>query len=392
MINVFDITEFGAVDDGKTDCSEAVQKAVDSAARVNGCVIVPPGRYLCKNIKMYPHVSVRGFDAWNFRKKNSSMLVLSDGNAKCLLDITGAVGCTVRDLGLDGRNTGKNIHGIMLDHPIYDAAEQEDTPTVENCTVVNFSGSAIYFNHVWCATVRNNMLAYSENGFFHDGWDLFMSGNWLSGNRDCGFKSGKISSAVIFTNNRIEWNANYGVCLHQSKFMNISDNQFDRAGKSQLKIYSTGDGYNRNISVTGNNFCRSGSGEFLEWMKVDGYESSHIYAENCVNLVITSNTFHTGRDGADKDGKRHFGPQYGIVYKHLRSSIIKDNVMQSASTSQNIADLGCHEEDVIVKDNVGGVMESEERWTAMLKDKPVEVIRSYFSLTDEEKAELKKRN
>ena len=103
MNNVFDITAFGAVGDGKTDCTAAIQAALDEAKKVCGTVIVPPGRYRCADVRMYRHVSIRGFDAWSFRDYNSSVLELSDENAKCVLDISGAVGCTVSSLGIDGR-------------------------------------------------------------------------------------------------------------------------------------------------------------------------------------------------------------------------------------------------------------------------------------------------
>ena len=45
MTNVFDITEFGAIGDGTTDSTEAIQKAMDAAKDCMGKVIVPPGRY-----------------------------------------------------------------------------------------------------------------------------------------------------------------------------------------------------------------------------------------------------------------------------------------------------------------------------------------------------------
>ena len=385
MTNVFDITKFGAIGDGKTDCSEAIQKALDEAGKVKGTVIVPPGKYLCADLKVHRDTSIRGFDAWSFRQCNSSVLELSRPDAKCVLDITGAIGCTVSNLGIYGNQLGEKVHGVMLDQPIYDASGEEDTPTIENCRICNFSGSAVYFNHVWCVTIRNNMLGMSENGLYVDGWDLFISGNWFSGNRNCGLCGGETVSAMIFTNNRIEWNQKAGVSLKHGKFSNIVANQFDRAGGPQLMLYGSEDAYCRNVTVTGNCFNRSGSGEFYDWLQADGYMNSHIYAEDCVNLVITSNVFQTGRDGKDKEGKRHFGPDYSIVMKHLRASIIKDNTMQSGCIKQNIVDLGEHEEEVIVKDNVGGVMESEERWTAMLKNKPVEYIRTYYDLTDEEK-------
>ena len=46
MINVFDVTEFGAVGDGVCDCTEAFQRAIDEAKKVKGTVIVPPGTYI----------------------------------------------------------------------------------------------------------------------------------------------------------------------------------------------------------------------------------------------------------------------------------------------------------------------------------------------------------
>ena len=42
MKNVFDITAYGAVGDGRTDCTEAIRKALSDAAAVEGTVTVPP--------------------------------------------------------------------------------------------------------------------------------------------------------------------------------------------------------------------------------------------------------------------------------------------------------------------------------------------------------------
>ena len=53
MKNVFVITDFGAVGDGKTDCTAAIQSALDAAAGVSGKVVVPPGVYMTAgNLKM----------------------------------------------------------------------------------------------------------------------------------------------------------------------------------------------------------------------------------------------------------------------------------------------------------------------------------------------------
>ena len=72
MTNVFDITEFGAIGDGKFDCTAAIQAALDAAGEVRGAVIVPPGNYRCKDLLMHRGTTIRGFDAWGFRRPNAS--------------------------------------------------------------------------------------------------------------------------------------------------------------------------------------------------------------------------------------------------------------------------------------------------------------------------------
>lgn len=58
----FDVTEFGAVGDGKTDCTEAFEKAVEAVRAVGGGNIkVPTGDYVIKgNITLYSGVGLIG--------------------------------------------------------------------------------------------------------------------------------------------------------------------------------------------------------------------------------------------------------------------------------------------------------------------------------------------
>lgn len=114
MKNTFDITAFGAVGDGETDCTAAIQAALDAAAEVEGTVIVPPGKYLTGQLKMGIRTRLEGYSGWNYRADGLSTLILNDPNATCLLDITGAFGCTIDGICLDGKNLGENVHGIYL--------------------------------------------------------------------------------------------------------------------------------------------------------------------------------------------------------------------------------------------------------------------------------------
>ncbi len=45
MNTILNIIDYGAIGDGATDCTKAVQNALNDAATCSGKVIVPPGRY-----------------------------------------------------------------------------------------------------------------------------------------------------------------------------------------------------------------------------------------------------------------------------------------------------------------------------------------------------------
>ena len=49
----FDIRDYGAVADGKTDCTQAIQNAVDTCGKRGGeMVVIPPGRSSEKRKKL----------------------------------------------------------------------------------------------------------------------------------------------------------------------------------------------------------------------------------------------------------------------------------------------------------------------------------------------------
>ena len=76
--NVFDITDFGAVGDGCTDCTAAIQAALDEAARVEGTVLVPPGKYCTGKLKLGVRTRLEGYSGWNYRQNGLSTLILND--------------------------------------------------------------------------------------------------------------------------------------------------------------------------------------------------------------------------------------------------------------------------------------------------------------------------
>lgn len=349
MTNIFDITEFGAVGDRKTDCTAAIQAALDRAGEVCGVVTVPPGEYLCGELHMRAKTQLTGFAAWSFRNDGLSTLILADPNAKCLLDITGAFGCTVKAVCFDGGRLGKSIHGINLDWPEYNGGGQEDTPTIEDCRVGGFTGNGVNLRHIWCFSIRHSMLHRNAgHGLYIDGWDGFIIDNWFSGNAGAGIYGDKCVASVTATGNRVEWNALAGFYLHNANSINITGNYFDRSGGPALNFFNEGGGRSNDITITGNIIYRSGKPRSQPF--ADKYESSHILLNRCINTVITGNALHVGKDDG---GQGSPSPEYGIVFRQLKSSIIADNTMECGSLTQNLVDLGEHAGNVKIADNLG---------------------------------------
>ena len=367
MEHLFDITAYGAIGDGRTDCTDAIQAALDAAESVAGCVVVPPGDYLCGRLAVPRGVSLVGYHAWSFRHNGSSILTLRSGDESCLLDLTGAIGCTIRGLCLCGGQLGKNVHGMMVTHDDYNGAGEEDTPTIEDCRVDSFSGDGLHLNHIWCFSVRHSMFCHNGgHGIYINGWDGFILDNWMSGNRGAGLYTDKVAASVTATGNRVEWNRLGGFWLYKANTFNITGNYFDRSGGPALAVRTAGDEVSDTLTVTGNVFNRSGAGDFTDAALDDPYDNAHIRMERCVNAVVTGNTF---RAGTNDGGGGRLSPDFAVVIRHLRVCIIRDNVMHCGMLKQGLVDLGEHEGDVVTDGNVGAPSGRMQRWYPTLDKK-----------------------
>jgi hypothetical protein len=359
MSNLFNVLDFGAVPDGKTDSTGSFQKAIDEAGKVFGTVIVPPGEYLCNSLKMHPRTGIQGYPSWSYRNtkgfseglSGGSVIRLLSGDNKCLLDITSAYGVTVKGLCLNGCNLGEDISGILVEKEDY--GKEEDTPRIEDCKIGFFTGDGIRFFRIWCFCIRHCYIHTNKgNGLYIAGWDGFILDNWFAGNKGYGIcGSGPDgNAAVIATANRIEWNQKGGIYIKDGNTWNINGNSIDRSGGPAVHIAS-GRIASHNITITGNIFNRSGA----PWRKdMPEYESSHVWLEHCFNIVCTSNTMLVGRD----DGaKGNFSPDYGIVVRKLKNSIVKDNTGQNGAVKKFLVDLGEHGENTRIEDNFGNHVE-----------------------------------
>ena len=353
MKTIFDITEFGAVGDGKTDCTAAVQKALDAASECMGKVIVPPGTYMVGHLKMHgSNVCLEGTSAWGFNCSGSSIFSLNDADADCMIDISGAFGGTIRGMSLSGNDLGTNIHGVKLYWKKYNGGGKEDSPTIDDCRIEHFSGNGLHFEHIWCFSVRHCMLCFCGGaGLYMDGCDAFIIDNWLTCNKEGGLLGGPIVSSITCTGNRVEWNSRGGFILPGGDSYNITGNFFDRSFGPAVELGCEGNSVDL-AALTGNIFRRSGAlrvGESFE----NPDHSCHLLMKNCSGVTVTGNAMRTGQDDD------HIGimtPEYSIIMEDCESCIVKDNTMHKGALTENLILRG-DLTDCVIKDTIGSIGE-----------------------------------
>lgn len=355
MTNVFDITAFGAVGDGQTDCTAAVQEAIEAASVCRGKVVVPPGVYMVGHLHLHGQgVALEGSAAWSYRSDGGSVFRLNTAATDAMIDITGAFGCAIRGMCLDGCQLGDTIHGVKLGWEKYNGGSEEDTPTVDDCRIGNFSGNGLHFAHVWCFSVRHSMLYHNGGaGLYIDGWDAFILDNWFSNNANGGILGGPYVASITCTGNRVEWNGRGGFVLPRGDSFNLTGNFFDRSFGPALDL-GTEDGGVTLATVTGNIFRRSGAHPEGEPFK-EADLSCHVRLRHCSGSVVSGNTM---RVGCNDGGGGVLSPDHGFILEGCSECVVKDNVMQRGALVANL-DVRGENPQCVFADNIGSLAEPE---------------------------------
>ena len=340
---LLDVRKLGATGDGKTDDTQAIQRAFDAARETSGGVFIPPGVYLTQELHVRPGIAVIGVAAWNYSGPGGSVLQLANGDSTCLLNMTDARGSSIESLSLDGRDLGTNVHGISLDRTVW--CKHEDGFRLERCQVNHFSGDGANLACVWAFSVRHCMFAYNKgDGLNLRGWDGFLIDNWFSGNQRAGFAARHENASITFTANRVEWNGEENMLITGGDGYQITGNFFDRAGTCGIALRKSTRGCVQ-ISITGNFIKRSG-----KLAAAGSHDSAQILMEGAEGVTCIGNCIQAGRD----DGSQGvWSPSFGILYQGLRNCVIRDNVLHDGALTQLMVDLGGQQEGVIVGDNPG---------------------------------------
>lgn len=346
---MLDVRSFGAVGDGVTDDTAALQGALDAAAESKSGVSLPEGVYVTSTLRLHAHTRLVGTPIYSYREFGGTILRLRDAQAGCLLDITGATGASLYGLNLDGGELGDGVHGIMFDRPSYNPVE--DTLCIEHCRVNNFTGDGIHLNRVWCYSIRHCFCHQNRgNGIQQRGWDAFLLDNWLASNGAAGFGAYGENASVTMHGNRIEWNHTGGIVVRGGTHYNITGNYIDHSGGPGISLSACGEIPSTVFTITGNIIYRSG---WPQWTAASNtYASTHVDFRNVRGLVFTGNTMNAG---CDDHASGDFSPRFGIVCADLEDSIINNNVLYNGALENLMVDRGGHGANVEIGHNLGSL-------------------------------------
>jgi len=342
-----DAYAFGAKGDGKTDCTAALQSAIDKADG-GGTVYIPAGHYLTNKLTLRKAVCLMADPTWAYRGEGGTLLKLIDENAPALIDATGAIGASIYGLHLKGTGKGGAAHGIMIDKPYYGVYPEEDTLRIDYCKIGSFAGDAIHLNRIWVCSIRHSYCSGCRNGVFMRGVDVFAHDNWFSANREAGFGAYARNDSVIISSNRIEWNRRAGIALMGGKRYTITGNCFDRAGGAGLALVSRKGIPCEWIVVTGNEFYRGG------FNAKTPEENTHILLDAARGITVTGNVFCAWC--GDTNWKTSaWGPDYGITYRALENCSITGNTLHAAAAKSLFNDLGGEHTRLEIANNAGSI-------------------------------------
>jgi len=299
---------------------------------------------LVSHITLRSYVHLFSYPTWSYHDDGGASIKLIESEYDNMVDISDTRGVRISGLAFNGSDLGKNKCCFHLDA---EGRTQENTVFIEKNRISNFSGDAIY-TESWGTTIRENMIIFNKgHGIHFLRWDAWIYDNIINNNHGFGFYAPSHSASVTMTGNRIEWNRSGGIFLNNGNHYQINSNYIDRSGGPG--IFLTGDAPNgksgKAHSITGNILHRNGA-----LSDADSYRNCHIFLENQAGITCTGNVMTSGKND-NNSGKE--SPAYGIVYKALSCSVIRNNTLFKAAKKELILSNGSNNTNCHISDNPG---------------------------------------
>ena len=318
------VKDYGAKGDGAADDTAAVQAAIDKVCGDGGgYVYMPAGIYRLNAVNIRENVCLYSDRTWNPDDKNSkgdTVLVPKDSSVSCVVSMTGNGNNTnpgLMNVCIDGQNLGTALAGVACPGK---SAVTGTSMRVENVRVMGCTGVGLDASYNAIVSLRGNYITGCGTGIKLVGWDLFINGNTVAGNRGDGvLVSG--GTAMNFCYNRVAWNDSCGIRFEGFGRVSMMGNTFD--SNACPGVYFSG---SSNMALHDNLFIRNG------WAPRSGMANAdtHVSVNASSGINITGNTF---KAAADFDVR---APRYGIIGDVMTNCVIQGNTFSGAATDRNI--------------------------------------------------------
>lgn len=336
-MNYLNVHDFGAKGDGKTDDTVAITKALETVAKENGTLYFPMGNYMIKPLKVPSHITIMGNTAWSGAGDDPALghtrLTALNGDARALLDLDACIGTRIIGMTLDGKNLGKEMHGIYSKH-----GEVEQNNCYEDCAICNFTGTGLKMDLVWVFAIRRCLIANNKlHGIDVDnGYDGWVMDNRVENNGLWGINAGP--GMVCYTSNTIKGNQGGGIIADDTQNINVTGNNFVDNGGPAIYINKS-----RASAISGNTLIGNS-------LKKTELECSSIVVKNSVGISVMGNSV----SGTSCCEGNCDAPDYGIVAIDLSDCVISANAMHGCAKKEILHVSG--KNNSIIENNTGSLI------------------------------------
>lgn len=283
------IKDYGAVGDGETDDTAAIEKAFNEAVTKNGIVIIPEGVFCTRMLPLKPGLHLIGSSNHSIIKTHTSTALWESST---VIENLLPANITLENIIFDGNK------------PIVEGNTEEGRPNLRIESSSDITIKKCTFQNNW----YGNIIIYNSNGITVDD-NRFL-------NSDCG----------VITLGK------------PSKNITVRNNYFDGADWSEpISIYASEPGWHENIVITGNTIKNHPNGQGIMIRAAKNVTITGNTIDNCNAGIMTIGEPSLGLGGVYQAVIRNnhiTNCQYeGILITDLYDSEISNNIIEKSKNA-----------------------------------------------------------